>query len=120
MSTLQTATAEPLSSDLLFASRVVQYTQSDPTTGMTFRPGFLWPARASIAAGERPQICVAAVPDYSHGSEDEYLSDWDESEPFRSQGARLIFKASVDILDKDGAHVHLGSFRSTIQKRFVS
>ena len=32
----------------------------------------------------------------------------------------LLFIASVDILDKDEAHVHLVNFKSTIQKRVVS
>ena len=59
--------------------------------------------------------------DASHGSEDEYLDDWDEREPFRSQGAKLIFLASKDILgDSQAGWVHLVSWSSTTLKRVVS
>ena len=32
-------------------------------------------------------ICIIACSDASHGGEDEWLDDWEEREPFRSQGA---------------------------------
>lgn len=107
-------------SDLSYANRVVKHVQQDPKVGMTFRPGLLWPTHSSVAAGERPRICIAAVSDASHGGEDEWLDDWEEREPFRSQGAKLVFIASTDILDTDEGFVHLISFSSTIQKRVVS
>ena len=88
----------------------------DPTVGITYKPGLEWPR----GRGDPLRICVAAVSDASHGNEEEYLSDWDVREAFRSQGAKLVFIASTDILDKEEAQVHLISFASTVQKRVVN
>ena len=67
-----------------------------------------------------PGICITAVSDASHGGEDEWLDDWQEREPLRSQDATLILIADVSIIDQDEAPVHSNSFASTVQKRVAS
>ena len=136
-SSLQTAVNKPFVSDVLHANKVVQYAQSTADSGMTFRPGIRWPAPGDArtfsrhADGEHdaskssehvpePDLCIIACSDASHGGEDEYLDEWQEREPFRSQGAKLIFISDTSILHGDKTRVHCVSFSSTIQKRVVS
>ena len=115
----QTAVSKPVVSDLVYANTTIQYVRETPTFGLVFRPGGVrWPSRENIKDGVL--LCISAVSDASHGNEDEYLSEWDEREPFRSQGAKLIFIADSAIISSDAGAVHLVSFSSTVQKRVVS
>ena len=145
-STLQTAVSKPFVRDIILANKVVQYAQSTHDSGITFHPGLLWPkpgdartcsqrtgtgdaSKSSEHTGDdaskvsehvlEPDICIIACTDASHGGEDEWLNDWQEREPFRSQGAKLIFISDTSILKEDITRVHLVSFASTIQKRVV-
>ena len=117
VSKLQTAVRKPVVSDIILANQVVRFVQQDPTVGLTYRPGLRWPK-----SGERVQICIAAVSDASHGNDEEYIDEWEEREAFRSQGAKLIFLADIDMTDdnKTKAMVHLVSFSSNVQKRVVN
>ena len=65
-------------------------------------------------------MCIGAVSDASHGNEEIYLDEWEIREPFRSQGAKLIFLASPELISDDSAHVHLISFSSTVLDRVVN
>ena len=114
----QSAVSKPVIVDIVYANATIQYVRETPKRGLVFRHGGVeWPSRAHPEV----RLCIAAVSDASHGSEDEYLDDWDEREPFRSQGAKLIFLASKDILgDSQAGWVHLVSCASTTLKRVVS
>ena len=135
VSALQTACNKPFVSDILKANTLVQHVLDSPDVGMVYRPGLQWPKPAAPNGDPRtssrdtrdastssehtpvtsPYICIIACSDASHGGEDEWLDDWQEREPFRSQGAKLIFISSRSIIDTDQAQVHLVSFASTIQ-----
>ena len=118
-SVLQSAVNKPLVEDLLYANKIVSMVHSTATLGLVYRPGGVcWPTRDTIESGIK--ICIAAVSDASHGSEDEWLDEWQEREPFRSQGAKVLFIADIAILDQDEGAVHLVSFASTTLKRVVS
>ena len=105
----------------MLANRAVQYVQETAKRGMVFRPALSLPFRETIAKHEPlPRICITAVSDASHGGEDEWLDDWQEREPLRSQDAKLILIADVSIIDQDEAPVQLSSFASTVQKRAAS
>ena len=134
-SCLQTAVNKPLVRDLVMANKVVDHVIETADLGMYFRPGLRWPAPGDVRTLSRhtpgdettssvhtvePDFCIIACSDASHGGEDEWLDEWQEREPFRSQGAKLIFIADSSILTGDETHVHLVSFSSTIQKRVVS
>jgi hypothetical protein len=125
--------------DLLRANKIVHYVTETAKRGLVYRPGLKWPspgdgrkysrhskdgdaADASTSSGhaDLPDICIIACSDASHGGEDEWLDEWQEREPFRSQGAKLIFIADAAILDGEEAQVHLVSYASTICKRVVS
>ena len=58
--------------------------------------------------------------DASHGNEEVWIDEWEVREPFRSQGAKMIFFADTQILQELEAHVHVISFASTIQPRVVN
>ena len=147
VSTLQTAVNKPFVEDVLLCNKTVQYVQETADKGMIFRSGLRWPSPGDVpmstghAGGDAPKstghanlgddskytehslspsICIIACTDASHGGEDEWLDEWQEREPFRSQGAKLIFIADTSILEGDEAFVHLVSFSSTAQKRVVS
>ena len=119
-SRLQTACHKPLVSFLLYANRAFRHTQVTHTAGMHFRPCLEWPTRQSVDAGLPPRICIAAVSDASHGSEDAFLSDRQGREAFISQGGKLVIFADTDILAQGKAHVHIVSFASAVQKGVVS
>ena len=134
-STLQTAVNKLVIADLLRANKVVQRVIETAQRGLVYKPGLRWPtlgdgrtysrhseegdapsssghtrrgdASKSSEHADLPDICIIACSDASHGGEDEWLDEWQEHEPFRSQGAELIFIADAAILDGEEAQVHL-------------
>lgn len=116
VSSLQAACRKPLIRDIVLANQVVNVCLANPKAGLTYRPGLCWPSKPE----HEVQLCIAAVSDASHGSEEVYLDDWEEREAFRSQGAKMLFLTTTDILTQTKAQVHLVSFSSTVQPRVVN
>ena len=85
-SSLKAVEKKPHVEDLIEANRLVKYVRQTDLYGLTFRPGLSWPKSATDI-----EICIVAVSDASHAAECEYLDDFDEVEPFRSQGGKFLF-----------------------------
>ena len=86
ISSLKSVERKPHVEDLIEANRLVKYVRQADQHGLTFRPGLSWPTSATDI-----EICIVAVSDASHAAECEYLGDFDEVEPFRCQGGKLLF-----------------------------
>ena len=115
VSELQTATRKPIVEDLQKANKVIKHCKDYPDECLTFRSGVIeWPTDEDD--GE-VNVCTLSVSDASHGQEDEYLPEEDVREPFRSQGAKLNFLGSKEVLTEEECGVHIISFGSNIVTR---
>ncbi len=107
VSTLQSASKKPI---------VERYVKETKDVGLTYKTGVHWPSRA----GEKLEMCIAAVSDASHGNEFEYLDDWELRESFRSQGAKVILITNTKAILEEEVRCHLISVSSTVQQRVVN
>ena len=74
----------------------------------------------SVKRGVDWHDCVVlAVSDAGHANASEYLSEWDQVEPFRSQGGKLVFLAQPSAVKDETFQVVLISFSSNALKRVV-
>ena len=101
VSQLQSAVAKPTVADLVKANQCAAELQATSDKGITYKRGVDW-----------HDCVVAAVSDAGHANAEEYLSDWDVREPFRSQGGKLIFLAQPCATTADTFSVVLISFSS--------
>jgi hypothetical protein len=93
--------------DLKEANKVLEYAIQTAEKGLTFRSGVLdWNTMIS-----------GVVCDASHANEEEVIDAIGNTEPHRSQGARLQILATPNLGDGDECHFHLIGHGSTIVKR---
>ena len=93
-------------SDLLEANIVMKELQAFPKRGLTFKPGLDW--YNSI-------MCV--VGDSSFGNEEEWIDKWQEFEPHRSQGGKILALSEPQLADREPGFIHVLSFGSTVVRR---
>ena len=110
---MQQRTNKALISDLVSIDHLIKYLQSTKTRGLTFKPELDWYNPVLIVIG-----------DSSHGGEVECIDDWEELEPFRSQGAKILVRGECQLADGQPGMMHIislqphvvrGVCRSTVQ-----
>ena len=94
--------------DLVACNEAVDKLRATSSKGIHYRRGVEW-----------HNCVICAVSDAGHANASEYIEEWDEMEPFRSQGGKLIFLASPDAWAEDEFSVVLLSFGSNALKRVV-
>ena len=107
-SQLQSIIHKPTTKDLRAFNRTVKEMLNSSSKGIHYRKGVDW-----------HNCVVLAVSDASHAGSSEYLGDWGEVEPFRSQGGLLVFLASPEAVDKEEFSLVLIAFGSSVMKRVV-
>ena len=132
VSALQSVVQKPLVRDLILANKIVRVVKDEPNYGLIYRPVIAWLAPSArlfdptaSAKSAKPNFCIVTVSDASHGSEEVYLDERKEREPFRSQAAKALLLAEgsfADISDpeRSAGHVHVVSYGSTVLKRVVN
>ena len=93
-------------SDLVHANRVMKELQSTSKRGLTFKPGLDW--YDSV-------MCV--IGDSSFGNETEWIDAWQEFEPHRSQGGKILALGDQQLANVQPGMLHVLSFGSTVVGR---
>ena len=106
VSSLQQVMNKAKISDLVHANRVMKELQSTSKRGLTFKPGLDW--YNSI-------MCV--IGDSSFGNETEWIDTWQEFEPHRSQGGKILALGDQQLADVQPGMLHVLSFGSTVVRR---
>ena len=89
------------------ANKVVNYAASTADRGLTFEAGAI----------DWQNLAVLTCVDASHSNEWAPLSDGQEPEPYRSQGARILALATPDVASGDTCRFHPIGYSSTTLKR---
>ena len=105
VSILQQAQNKAKISDLLDANQLAKELQATPKRGLTSKPGLDW--YNSI-------LCV--IGDSSFGNESEWIDEWQEFEPHRSQGGNILAITPPSWKMQPGM-LHILSFGSTVVRR---
>ena len=106
VSTLQQSMNKAKVSDVLEANNVTADIQAAAKRGLTFKPGLNWYESISICIG-----------DSGFGNEDEFIDEWQEFEPFRSQGGKILAIGESQLADTQPGMLHILSFGSSIVRR---
>ena len=106
VSTLQQVMNKAKVSDLLDAIRLAKDLQNTSKRGLTFRSGIDWYKSIMIVVG-----------DSSFGNETQWIDEWQEVEPYRSQGGKLLCLGEPPIADNQPGMLHVLSAGSSIVRR---
>ena len=98
-SKIQQVQRKPTFVDVQYANEVVADCRATADRGLHYLPVLDW-----------NKLMVVTVGDASHADSCEWIDEWQEVEPFRSQGGRLHFLTDVSLWDNDAAYGCLVSY----------